>query len=455
MEIYAEWGMSMAGVLVSGMAGMNWRKVAQLTLVHVGVSITVLPIQSTLNRIMIADMGFPALLVGLLISLPYLLSPIQVMMGAWSDRHPIWGLHRSPWMVLGGLMAAFGSYLAAHAIYWMEADFALGLLAAIVVFVVWGMGVNIASVSYLSLATELAGEHTGWRSRSVSIMWTAMILSYIVLGILLARWLEPFSREALFTAFGVIWFASVLMVLFGSARIEPDSGDRTVQHSADNPVTAIQVVLANPSAQRFFVYLVVVLVSIHAQDVLLEPYGAEVLHMSVAQTSRLSSIWGIGVFATMLGGIPLVRHWGKKPSANAGAIVAALGFALIVLCGLLGTATGFMGAVLVLGLGAGLMTVANLSFMMDMVIPKAAGLYMGAWGVANFAGQAVGNILSGGLRDLAFWLTREPLIGYSVVFGLEVLGLLLAIWLFRSISVAQFHRDAEMRLAEVLAIAGD
>ena len=107
----------MAGALVSKDAGMNWRKVAQLTLVHVGVSITVLPIQSTLNRIMIADMGFPALLVGLLISLPYLLSPIQVMMGAWSDKTPIWGLHRSPWMVLGGLMAAFGCYGAGHAIY--------------------------------------------------------------------------------------------------------------------------------------------------------------------------------------------------------------------------------------------------------------------------------------------------------------------------------------------------
>jgi BCD family chlorophyll transporter-like MFS transporter len=93
--------------------------------------------------------------------------------------------------------------------------------------------------------------------------------------------------------------------------------------------------------------------------------------------------------------------------------------------------------------------------MMDMVIPAAAGLYMGAWGVANFAGQAIGNILSGGLRDLAFWITRDPIVGYSIVFGLEVLGLLFAIGLFRSISVEQFHRDAEVRLADVLAVAGD
>lgn len=455
MEIYVSLGACMAGAMVSKSAGMNWRKVAQLTLVHVGVSITVLPIQSTLNRIMIADMGLSAMLVGFLISLPYLLSPIQVMMGAWSDRNPIWGLHRSPWMVLGGMMAAFGSYFASHTIYMMEENFAVGLLVSLVVFAVWGIGVNVASVSYLSLATELAGENSGWRSRSISVMWTAMILSYIVLGIILSRVLEPFSRDVLFAAFGMIWFASLVMILVGSARIEPDTTDRVVQHTADNPVTAFQTVLMNPSAQRFFIYLVLVLVCIHAQDVLLEPFGAEVLGMSVGETSRLTSVWGVGMFATLVGGIPLVRRWGKKPSANLGAVIAAVGFVLIVLCGYLGTVNGFMVAVLVLGLGAGLMTIANLSFMLDMVVPEAAGLYMGAWGVANFAGQAIGNIVSGALRDIAFWLTNQPLVGYSVVFGLEVVGLLLAIWLFRAITVEQFHRDAEVRLADVLALAGD
>ncbi|MCB0024521.1 MAG: PucC family protein, partial [Caldilinea sp.] len=76
---------------------MNTRRVIQLSLVHVGVSLTVVPITGTLNRIMIADMGMPAVLVGMLVALPYLLSPLQVFVGNWSDRHPVWGLHRSPW----------------------------------------------------------------------------------------------------------------------------------------------------------------------------------------------------------------------------------------------------------------------------------------------------------------------------------------------------------------------
>lgn len=437
-------------------SSMNWRKVAQLTMVHVGVSITVVPITSTLNRVMIADLGFSALLVGFLTSLPYLLSPIQVLMGAWSDRNPIWGLHRTPWMVIGGLMAAFGSYLAPHAAYMMADNFGMGLLMAIGVFSLWGIGVNIASVSYLSLATELSGEGTGWRSRAVSVMWTTMILATIFTAAGISRYLTDYSPEALYTAFGVVWLLSVLLVLFGSARLEPHaSADRPVQHSADNPVEAFRLVLANPSAQRFFFYLVLVLISIHAQDLLLEPFGAEVLDMSVAQTSRLTSIWGTGVFLTLVGGIPLVRHWGKKPSANAGALVAALGFALIVGAGMLGSTSAFMGAVFVLGLGAGLMTVANLSFMMDMVLPEAAGLYMGAWGVANFAGQALGAIVSGALRDIAFYLTQQPMVGYSLVFGLEIIGLLLAVFLFRSISVERFREDAEVGFADVVAVAGD
>jgi BCD family chlorophyll transporter-like MFS transporter len=177
--------------------------------------------------------------------------------------------------------------------------------------------------------------------------------------------------------------------------------------------------------------------------------------MPVAATTRLTSIWGVGVFITMLGGLPLVRRWGKKRAANIGAYVAALGFALIIVSGFMGQVSFFMGAVLVLGLGGGLMTVSNLSFMLDMTVPQAAGLYMGAWGVANFAGQAVGNIASGLLRDIALQLTGSSSAGYVVVFSLEIVGLLAAVWLFRHISVAAFRRDAEVTLPEVLALAGD
>ncbi|MBW7882813.1 MAG: BCD family MFS transporter [Caldilineaceae bacterium] len=432
---------------------MNWKTVAQLSLVHVGVSITVVPITSTLNRIMINEMQLSALLVGTLVALPYLLSPLQIFVGNWADRHPLWERHRSPWMLMGGLMAAFGSYLAAHTVILMDENFALGLAASVATFVFWGMGVNIASVSYLSLVSELTENGGSWRSRTVSAMWTSMILSTILVAIALSIVLEPYTVERLYTAFGAVWLVSCLFIFVGSSAVEPPATpERIVHNSADNPVVAMRLLSGNASARRFFVYLLLVLISIHAQDVLLEPYGGEVLEMSVAATSRLTALWGIGVFLTLVGGLPLVRRFGKKASANTGALVTAFAFGLIIAAGVVRQPLFLMASVLVLGLGGGLMTVSNLSFMLDMTIPEAAGLYIGAWGVANFAGQAVGNVISGLMRDVAYRITGNEFAGYAAVFSMEIVA---AVVLFRTISVETFRRDAQLQLQDVLALAGD
>ena len=434
---------------------MNARVLIQLTLVHVGVSITVVPVTSTLNRVMIADMQMPVTLVAVLIALPYLLSPLQIFLGNWSDRHPAADYHRTPWILLGGLVAATGSYFTVHVAYLLDYDFLMGLGAAAIVFCLWGAGINAASVSYLSLVTELADENG--RSRAVSIMWTAMIASTIATSLGLSRMLATptaLSKETLTTAFGVIWLVSVIFVLVGSYRIEPRASTRTDQpaNSADDPMLVLRLLALNPQARHFFVYLMIVLISIHAQDVVLEPFGAKALGMSVAATSRLTSIWGTGIFITLLAGIIFVKRWGKRTGANVGAYVTAVAFVFIIASGLLGQSNLFIGSVFLLGLGGGLMTVSNLSFMLDMTVPQAAGLYIGAWSVANFAGQAVGNVISGLLYDLFFWLTGNPLMGYAAVFSLEIAGLLLAVWLFRSINVEKFRRQAEVRLDNVLTL---
>ncbi|RME60582.1 MAG: MFS transporter, partial [Caldilineae bacterium] len=229
-----------------------------------GVSITVVPVTSTLNRVMIADLGMSALLVSLLVALPYLLSPLQAPLGAWADSHPIGGKRRTPWIIGGGLLAATGSYFTAHSAYWMATDFTAGLLAAVIAFALWGVGVNAASVSYLALTAELADEEG--RSRAVSIMWTAMILSTIGVSLGLSRMLDPYSPEALYTAFGAVWLASVVLVLAGAYSLEPSAGAASSRsQDRTSPGQAMRLLALNPVARRFFVYLVLVLVSIHAQ----------------------------------------------------------------------------------------------------------------------------------------------------------------------------------------------
>ena len=71
----------------------------QLGLIHVAVAMTLVPINSALNRVMIFDLGISKTLVSILAILPYLISPIQVAIGSFSDRHPILGFRRTPYIL--------------------------------------------------------------------------------------------------------------------------------------------------------------------------------------------------------------------------------------------------------------------------------------------------------------------------------------------------------------------
>ena len=68
----------------------------QLGLIHVAVAMTLVPINSTLNRVMIYDLNISKTIFTLLAVFPYLFSPIQVAIGSFSDRHPIFGFRRTP-----------------------------------------------------------------------------------------------------------------------------------------------------------------------------------------------------------------------------------------------------------------------------------------------------------------------------------------------------------------------
>ena len=71
----------------------------QLGLLHVAVAMTAVPVDSTLNRVMIKELALSATLVAVLVTLPYLFSPIQVAIGSFADRNPIFGRRRNPYIV--------------------------------------------------------------------------------------------------------------------------------------------------------------------------------------------------------------------------------------------------------------------------------------------------------------------------------------------------------------------
>jgi MFS transporter, BCD family, chlorophyll transporter len=186
-----------------------WRKRIQIGLVHVAISMMVVPADSTLNRIMINEMALSATMVALLLTLPYLFSPIQLAIGSFADRHPILGRRRSPYIFVGLVLSALGIALSPVAVFTFETSFWSGLLLSTLAFGIWGMGFNFSTVSYFALASELTDEKG--RSQTISTMYVMMIISVIVTALLIGRAIEVYSATAVTNA--IWWVTGVALTL--------------------------------------------------------------------------------------------------------------------------------------------------------------------------------------------------------------------------------------------------
>ncbi|HZW04854.1 MAG TPA: BCD family MFS transporter [Anaerolineaceae bacterium] len=434
------------------------RKRIQLALIHAAVAMTLVPINSTLNRIMIKELAISATLVAVLASLPYLFSPVQVAIGSYSDRHPLFGFRRTPYILIGLLLCVLGVILAPMAVFTIPENLPLGLLYTALTFGAWGMGYNLSAVTYLSLASELSGEQG--RSRTIAVMFFVMILGIIATATTLSRLLETYTPQTLEQAFLYVALVALALGLLGLVRLEPralrfsPNGHAQVNEERSTWRAQIGAVIDNPQARRFFLYLTILLAAILGQDVLLEPFAAEAFDLPVTVTTRITSIWGTAFLLSLAAANPLERWLPKRRVAQLGALVAIAGFTLIAASGLAGVQPVFYTGVVLLGLGTGLATVSNLSLMLDMTTTQ-VGLYMGAWGIANAMSRLIGNVLGGVVRDTITFLTQNPVAGYVFVFVIEAGLLVISLLILRSIDVGTFRRQAEISLTDRVAMLND
>ena len=426
----------------------------QLGLLHVAVAMTLVPINSTLNRVMIKELGMPATLVAVLASLPFLLAPIQMVIGSHSDRHPFMGRRRTPYIAVGLLLCAFGVAAAPQAAFLLDGSPGIGLAAAVLCFGAWGMGYNLSSVSYLSLATELSGEDG--RGKTIAVMWFMMILGIILTAIGLGHLVDPYSPAALSRAFAITAALALVLGAIGLYELEPRS--QSSGEVAENYTLAqIGAVIAqNPVARTYFVYLLLLLAAILGQDVLLEPFAAEAFGMSVVQTTRITSVWGTMVLAAIAIAGALEGRTSRRSVAHTGNIGALIGLLVILSSGLARSSGLFYGGVMLLGVGTGLSTVANLALMFELTIPGQVGLYMGAWGFSNALSRLTGSVMGGAVRDVVVSMTGDALRGYLAVIAVEAAFLLIATWMLGRMDLQAFkHQAVDLDLMEVAAVASD
>ncbi|KXK13165.1 MAG: PUCC protein [Chloroflexi bacterium OLB14] len=415
----------------------------QIALIHTAVAMTLVPINSTLNRVMIFDLGFSKTLFTLLAILPYLLAPIQVAIGSFSDRNPVLGYRRTPYILAGLILCVLGVAVAPQVAILLTQNFNVGIIVGFLAFGAWGMGYNLSAVSYFSLATEISGQKG--RAATIATMFFLMVFGLIATGILLSRLVPEYDPQTLSRAFIIVAASALTLGLVGLFKLESKADGSTspnqqTHYSLKETVSAIT---SNPTAKIFFIYLLLLLAAILSQDVLLEPFAAHAFNMSLEKTSRIVSISSTFTLISFLVAGFMEGRVKKKVIAQIGNTGALLGFLFVILSGFMHNISIFYVGLTFLGFGTGISTVANLSLMFELTVPEKVGLYIGAWGFSNGLSRLTGLLMAGIVADVATSISGSDLYGYIIVFGIEALMLLIASILLTRIDVGAFKKNVE------------
>jgi BCD family chlorophyll transporter-like MFS transporter len=430
-------------------------RVLQICLLQLSTATLFVLLNSTLNRVMVVELNISATLVGVLIGFHNILAFVRPMIGHYSDTHMRFGLRRTPNIIVGNLLAVSGVVLSVYGALAFEENFALGITLLLIAFTLYGVGVNFVGTMFYALLADSAGEKH--KAKAVTVGWFVLILGTIVASGFIGKYLENFSMARLVSLFWVGGGVSIFftwLAVFGTEKRfarehEIVKNEQHALHLSD----ALKRLVANPTVYAFFIFMFVTVVAIQGQDVILEPFGAELFGMSVSQTTELTRIWGTG---TMLGivtlGLFFVNRIGKKRTTYLGCLVSALGFFAISLSPMFDILT-FKSGVFLLGVGNGALTVGSLTIMMDMTTRENAGLFMGLWGMGQAIANFVANATGGAIRDIALWITQNHYAGYATAFAIEIIGLVAAIMILRGIDIQEFQSKTQLTLSSIVSQA--
>ncbi len=395
-------------------------RILRLSLFQVSVGMSAVLLTGTLNRVMIVELNVSATLVAAMVSLPLLFAPLRALIGHKSDTHrSALGWRRVPYIWFGTLMQFGGFAILPFALLIMSGGGVgspvYGQVGAALGFLLVGAGMHTTQTAGLALATDLATEEKA--PRVVALLYVMLLIGMMISALVIGRLLVGFTPTHLVQVVqGVAALTAVLNII---ALWKQEARDpRRFETETVRPAFASvwSSFTASPSTRRLLVAIGLGAAAFAMQDVLLEPYGGQVLGLSVGATTSLTAVWAIG---TLFGFAWAARSLsdGNDPHRLAGnGGVAGIAAFLIIIFSAPTHSVAMLGiGAAAMGLGGGLFSVGTLTAAMALSKDGRSGLALGAWGAvsATCAGSAIA--LGALLRD-----AMATASGYTAVFLTEI-----------------------------------
>ncbi|HMO08954.1 MAG TPA: MFS transporter, partial [Paracoccaceae bacterium] len=291
--------------------GLPLGQLLRLSLFQVSVGMATVLLLGTLNRVMIVELGIASVLVATMIAIPVLVAPFRALLGFRSDTYrSAIGWKRIPYLWFGSLWQMGGLAVMPFALIVLSGDrvhdvpFAGEVLAALA-FLMTGLGLHMTQTAGLALASDRASDET--RPRVVALLYVMFLIgmgiSALVVGWLLRDY-EPIKLVQVVQGCAAATLIINLIALWKQERVRPMTA---AEIAAPRPLfrDAWADLMQGGEAGRLLAVVAVGALAFNMQDVLLEPYGGEILGLSVAATTVLTAIWAGGALL----GFGLAARW--------------------------------------------------------------------------------------------------------------------------------------------------
>jgi len=406
----------------------GWFQIIRLGLIQACLGAVVVVTTSTLNRIMVVELAFPALLPGALVAWHYAVQMVRPRMGYGADK----GRRSTPWMMGGMMVLGVGGVMAAVSTIWMATEPVWGIALAVMSFSLIGLGVSACGTSLLTLMAKQVPDQK--RAQAATTVWLMMIMGFAITAGTVGKLIDPYTPEILLKVSASLSLLTTCITALCLWRLEKPTADVAPENkptAADFKQT-FKEVWAEPKARTFTIFVFLSMLAYSAQDLILEPFAGAIHGMSPGKTTQLSGWHHMGVLFGMLAVAGASTRWvaGRLGSVQAW-MVGGCVFSAIATVGLSSSALVNMteawplkANVIFLGIANGAFSIAAIATMMRLAGeggPGREGTRMGLWGAAQAAAFGLGGLVGTAASDLAHALLQDSRSAYVAVFAFQSL----------------------------------
>ncbi len=467
----------------------------RLSLFNMGLGLMAVLTLAVLNRVMISELAIPATITAGVLAGSQFVAPARVWFGQLSDNKPLFGLYRTSYVRLGTALFGLAVLVAVQVVWqlgsitrshqgwvWNSQSLTLTVLLGSI-FVLYGLAIASSSTPFTALLVDISTDDN--RSKIVTVVWSMLMVGIVIGGITgkivlkkvqqaglvlgantgtqlltgkqtMATPLEILQPpiNSIFVMVPLVVLVIALIATWGVEKKYSRFRSCSSFSQREDSITlgrALKILTASPQTGIFFSFLLLLTFSLFMQEAVLEPYGGEVFGMSIGDTTLLNAFWGIGILiGYSITGFLVVPRLGKTLTTKYGCVLVAISFLLIIIAGFTHEEVILKAAVLLFGVAAGVATIGGISLMLDLTAAETAGTFIGAWGLAQAIARAFATFTGGVVLDLGKSLFIAPLPAYSLVFALQAVGMIVAIFILKKVNVKKFKDNAQRAMATVM-----